>query len=95
MDYILTLLDDCYIENGRYKALSRDELYLLVKGFFRNDIRSFIDEVECFDIIENLLYAFGDVMSMFLLEDTEDRGFSSPLNKKFLEERGHLLRPSF
>ena len=75
--------------------LSRDELYLLVKGFFRNDIRSFIDEVECFDIIENLLYAFGDVMSMFLLEDTEDRGFSSPLNKKFLEERDYLLRPSF
>lgn len=93
--YILTLLDDCYIENGRYKALSRDELYLLVKGFFRNDIRSFIDEVECFDIIETLLYAFGDVMSMFLLEDTEDRGFSSPLNKKFIEERDHLLRSSF
>ena len=34
-------------------------------------------------------------MSMFLLEDTEDRGFSSPLNKKFLEERDYLLRSSF
>ena len=93
--YILTLLDDYYIEKSRYEKLTRGKLTSLVQNNFKTDIGEFIESIDYFDISEDFIYAFGDIVSMFLLDEVDRVGFSGKLNQKYLAERHKMFNPDF
>ena len=93
--YILSLLDDYYIEKFRYEKLTRGKLTSLVQNNFKIDVGDFIESIDYFDVIEEFTYGFGDIISMFLLDEVDKVGFGGELNKKYLAERHKMFNSRF
>ena len=47
------------------------------------------------DLQEDYTYAFGDIVSMFLLDSINKYGFSNDLVNEFINERDKMFRKDF
>ena len=87
--YVLSLLDDRYIDSDRYLDISKERLFDLVSKYFE-------DKKEVYEIIKNndflliddVVYAYGEIISLFLEDDVRDCSLSNSfLFNKFMDER--------
>jgi hypothetical protein len=86
--YIVTLLEDKYIEKDKYQLLSNKALYNMVKDKFEETddlIKAF--NSKNLNLSSDILYAYGDIISMFLKEIVNSEGLNSPSMKKFMNTR--------
>ena len=87
--YVLSLLDDRYIDSDRYLDISKDRLLDLVSKYFE-DKKEVYDTIKNNDflLIDNAVYAYGEIISLFLEDDVRDCSLSNSfLFNKFMDER--------
>lgn len=87
--YVLSLLDDRYIDSDRYLDISKDRLFDLVSKYFE-DKKEVYDTIKNNDflLIDNAVYAYGEIISLFLEDDVRDCSLSNSfLFNKFMDER--------
>lgn len=87
--YVLSLLDDRYIDSDRYSDISKDRLFDLVSKYFE-DKKEVYDTIKNNDflLIDNAVYAYGEIISLFLEDDVRDCSLSNSfLFNKFMDER--------
>lgn len=86
--YILTLLDDKYLNKERYRNLRKSSLVKEVGKYFENieAIESFIGNAE-FDLMQDINYAYGDILAMFLKDEVLAEGLDAVLMRKFKDIR--------
>ncbi len=87
--YVLSLLDDRYIDSDRYLDISKDRLFDLVSKYFE-DKKEIYDTIKNNDflLIDDAVYAYGEIISLFLEDDVRDCSLSNSfLFNKFMDER--------
>lgn len=95
--YVLSLLDDRYIDSDRYLDISKDRLFDLVSKYFE-DKKEVYDTIKNNDflLIDNAVYAYGEIISLFLEDDVRDCSLSNSfLFNKFMDERFLEFSDSF
>ena len=95
--YMLSLLPDNILHDGSYANISRDKFVTMIKNNFVDEesIRNFIYGTVSFDLMENFIYAYGNILSMFLSESIKSSGFSNDLMEEFLRIRSNLFNEEF
>ena len=93
--YILSVLDDSFIKELNCSVIDVDSFYNLIKRYFKPLIKDFILEIKYMDLQEDYTYAFGDIVSMFLLDSINKYGFSNDLVNEFINERDKMFRKDF
>lgn len=95
--YVLSLLDDRYIDSDRYLDISKDRLLDLVSKYFE-DKKEVYDTIKNNDflLIDDAVYAYGEIISLFLEDDVRDCSLSNSfLFNKFMDERFLEFSDSF
>lgn len=95
--YVLSLLDDRYIDSDRYLDISKDRLFDLVSKYFE-DKKEVYDTIKNNDflLIDDAVYAYGEIISLFLEDDVRDCSLSNSfLFNKFMDERFLEFSDSF
>ena len=96
--YIISLLDkDFILSGGHMLDKNKDIMAKKVAKYFMSAevIRDFMEGIDTFDISENYTYAYGDILSLFLIDEVEQEGFSSDLFQYFMEKRHLLFQEEF
>ena len=93
--YILSVLDDSFIKELNCSVIDVDSFYKLIKRYFKPLIKDFVLEINYMDLQEDYTYAFGDIVSMFLLDSINKYGFSNELINEFVNERDKMFRREF
>ncbi len=87
--YVLSLLDDKYIENDRYQDMSKERFFSLVGKYLNvsdETIKTF--DNYSLDLIDDIAYTYGDIISLFLKEYVSSCKLSNSLEfNKFMKER--------
>ena len=87
--YILSLLDDRYIDYDRYLDISKERFFNLVSKYFE-DKKEVYETIKNNDflLIDDVVYAYGEIISLFLEDDVRDCSLSNSfLFNKFMDER--------
>lgn len=87
--YVLSLLDDRYIDSDRYLDISKERFFDLVSKYFENkkEVYETIKNND-FLLVDDAVYAYGGIISLFLEEHVRDSSLSnSSLFNKFMEDR--------
>ena len=92
---ILSVLDDSFLKKLNCSVIDVDSFYNLIKRYFDPLIKDFVLEINYMDLQEDYTYAFGDIVSMFLLDSINKYGFSNELIDQFVNERDKLFRKEF
>ncbi len=94
--YILSLLDDIFISKDRYLYLKSEEMAKLVGKYFEcEDTIGVYIEGTSFDLMTDINYAYGDILSMFLKDEVLNEGFNGELMRKFENIRIQEFSPEF
>ena len=95
--YMLSLLPDKYIANESYTKLTKDKFIDLVKNYFISEdtVREYVYNSVCFNIYEDYVYAYGDILSMFIRESIKDCGFKNDMLDDFFRSRCELFNEDF
>lgn len=82
--YILSLLDDELINNDKYFYLDAAEMTSIVSKYFEyaDAIGEYIGNTK-FDLMTDLNYVYGDILSMFLKNEVLSVGLDGELMRKF------------
>lgn len=95
--YIISLLDDEYIENDRYKYMSNDYFSSLVSKYI-NSKSGELNNISNYnlDLIDDIVYTYGDIISLFLKEYVSSCKLSNSLEfNKFMSERFNPFNDKF
>lgn len=95
--YIISLLDDEYIENDRYKYMSNDYFSSLVSKYI-NSKSGELNNISNYnlDLIDDIVYTYGDIISLFLKEYVSFCKLSNSLEfNKFMRERFNPFNDKF
>lgn len=94
--YILSLLDSNYLEQDKYSNLSAAAISKMVKKNFINQdvIEGYLKNTEL-DLMSDVTYAYGDILSMFLKEEVLVEGLDSTLMRSFNEIRCYEFSADF
>ncbi len=95
--YIISLLDDEYIENDRYKYMSNDYFSSLVSKYI-NSKSGELNNISNYnlDLIDDIVYTYGDIISLFLKEYVSSCKLSNSLEfNKFMRERFNPFNDKF
>lgn len=87
--YVLSLLDDRYIDYDRYLDISKERFFNLVSKYFE-DKKEAYETIKNNDflLIDDAVYAYGEIISLFLEDDVRDCSLSNSfLFNKFMDER--------
>ena len=87
--YVLSLLDDRYIDSDRYLDISKERFFNLVSKYFE-DKKEVYETIKNNDflLIDDAVYAYGEIISLFLEDDVRDCSLSNSfLFNKFMDER--------
>lgn len=87
--YVLSLLDDRYIDSDRYLDISKERFFDLVSKYFE-DKKEIYETIKNNDflLIDDAVYAYGEIISLFLEDDVRDCSLSNSfLFNKFMDER--------
>lgn len=87
--YVLSLLDDRYIDSDRYLDISKERFFNLVSKYFedKKEVYKTIKNND-FLLIDDAVYAYGEIISLFLEDDVRDCSLSNSfLLNKFMDER--------
>lgn len=87
--YVLSLLDDRYIDYDRYLDISKERFFNLVSKYFE-DKKEVYETIKNNDflLIDDAVYAYGEIISLFLEDDVRDCSLiNSFLFNKFMDER--------
>lgn len=87
--YVLSLLDDRYIDYDRYLDISKERFFNLVSKYFE-DKKEVYETIKNNDflLIDDAVYAYGEIISLFLEDDVRDCSLSNSfLFNKFMDER--------
>lgn len=87
--YVLSLLDDRYIDYDRYLDISKERFFNLVSKYFE-DKKEVYETIKNNDflLINDAVYAYGEIISLFLEDDVRDCSLSNSfLLNKFMDER--------
>lgn len=87
--YVLSLLDDRYIDSDRYLDISKERFFNLVSKYFE-DKKEAYETIKNNDflLIDDAVYAYGEIISLFLEDDVRDCSLSNSfLLNKFMDER--------
>lgn len=87
--YVLSLLDDRYIDSDRYLDISKERFFNLVSKYFE-DKKEVYETIKNNDflLIDDAVYAYGEIISLFLEDDVRDCSLSNSfLLNKFMDER--------
>ena len=95
--YILSLFDDEFLLEDQYLNCDKDEIISKIKDYFIKDapLEEFVSELQNLDLQETYTYAYGDIISMFLVEEVEKSGFTGELFEYFLSQRSALFSDQF
>ena len=95
--YILSLLNDEALTNGKYAYMSPQELTKMVRKYFVSEeaIYMFIYNSIRFDLGEIFNYVYGNIISLYLKDDVEAVGLDNNMMRDFLETRSEIFTPSF
>ena len=92
--YILSLLGDGYLVKNRYMNLSNDRLRELITSGFVN-MENLDVEVEYLNLNDNVYYAYGSIISLFLEDEVLEDGFNSSLMRRFMDIRSQEFNEKF
>lgn len=93
--YILSLLDNNYIEDANYLDLDSEDYQDIIGKYFNENISEYLDKITCFDLQEDFTYCYGDIISMFLKDSIDKYGFNNDLIKEFLNTRDEMFDEEF
>ncbi len=95
--YIISLLDDEFLEKDRNLNSEPKVIASRVKEYFTDEkeLESLIESCPNFNVHDVNLYAYGDILSMFLADDMEQNGFHSELMDYFMQNRMKLFHEEF
>jgi len=86
--YSFSLLDDDLLLSRKYMDLSREDIYQELASYFDCNQETFCKLVgNPENFMEDVIYSYGDIFSMFLKEAVIAEGLNSPFMKKFQKER--------
>lgn len=95
--YVLSLLDDRYIDSDKYLDISKERFFNLVSKYFE-DKKEVYETIKNNDflLIDDAVYAYGEIISLFLEDDVRDCSLSNSfLFNKFMDERFLEFSDSF
>lgn len=95
--YIFSLLDSDFLISDQYLNCDSTTLAKKVSSYFMEDadIEDIIERMGHFDLAEVYNYAYGDILSLFFVDEVEKNGFSSEMIKYFLEKRSQIFDEEF
>lgn len=95
--YLLSVLDEDFLRQGKHLDSNPDELAKKVKKHFldEQEIKNFIERVGDFDLSDTYNYAYGDIVSLFLCEEVEQVGFTGDLLRHFDLNKTKPFNPEF
>lgn len=95
--YIISLLDSNFLLSEEYLDCDEGTLAKKVKKFFVDDadIKGFLERMKHIDLAEGFVYAYGDIVSMFLSDEAQKVGFSNDLLDYFLQRRSEVFQEDF
>ena len=95
--YIFSLLDEEFLKIGQSMECDVKVISKKVSPYFMEDahIEDIIERMGHYDLSEIYNYAYGDILSLFLVEEVEKNGFSSDMIEYFLENRSKVFDDSF
>lgn len=91
--YILSLLPDDYLLANAFQYDNRRQIFKKVKDNFSDEdsIKKFILEGERLNLKEDLTYAYGDIISMFLKIQIDNYGFDNDLVEEIMKIRSSMF----
>lgn len=95
--YMLSLLPDKYIENNSYLRLTKDKFLDIIKKYFISEeaIKDYVYNSVSFGISEDFVYAYGDILSMFMKEYIDEDGLSNDMLEEFFRSRCDVFSEEF
>ena len=95
--YILSLLDEDSLLKDAYKTCDKSVLIRKVRKYFMPDfdLKAFVERFNLFDVSEDFTYTYGDILSLFLCEEVEKKGFQGERFESFLRHRGESFHKNF
>lgn len=97
LSYLLSCLSDKFIKNAQYIDCDSELLANKVAKnvLSKEDIINFFERMGTIDLSESLSYAYGDVISLFLLDEVDGGQFTADEFSKFLKERTKTFDPNY
>jgi len=94
--YILSLLKDTYLEKEGYLYMSDEDIFKEVKKYFMSSEELFemINGSEL-NLFDDILYTYGDIISLFLKDDVKKDGLTCNSLLKFMEQRTEEFTSDF
>ena len=91
--YIFSLLDSDFLKCNQSLDCDSKTLAKKVSPYFLEDapVEDIIERMGHFDLSEVYNYAYGDILSLLLVDEVENNGFSSELIEYFFEKRCHFF----
>ena len=94
--YVLSLLDNDFIRSGGYESAKPEVIMNKIKKDFINipEMLEFISNI-VLDLSDENTYAYGDINSLFLVDEVESVGFNGKLMNSYMKHRCELFDERF
>ena len=89
--YVVNSLDYEMLKKHRQDKYSKDYIYSFIKNDFEESIKYMLEDVGTLDVRDNYIYAYGDIISMFLKEFIDKYGFDNDMLLEFFERREDIF----
>ena len=93
--YIISLLDDEMLKKHRQNIVSPEYIYSLIDEYFDEDVIDLLVENDSLEVQHNYIYAYGDVISMFLKDKVNKYGFDNDMIDELHDRRAEIFSPDF
>lgn len=82
------------LRNESFKDYTTDDIYHMIAEEYEDpDFVKYFLSYHKLDLGEDATYAYGEVLSIFLMDSINNEGMDSPLFQKFLKERTKVFTP--
>ena len=93
--YVVSLLDYDMLKKHKQEKYSKEYIYSLIKDSFEETVMYLLDEVGTLDVRDNHIYAYGDIISMFLKDMVDKYGFDNDMMLEMFDRRDEIFSPEF
>lgn len=93
--YVVSLFDYDMLKKHKHEKYSMEYIYSLIKDSFEETVKYLLDEVGTLDVRDNYIYAYGDIISMFIKDMVDKYGFDNDMILEMFDRRDEIFSQEF
>ena len=83
------------LKKHKHEKYSMEYIYSLIKDSFEETVKYLLDEIGTLDVRDNYIYAYGDIISMFIKDMVDKYGFDNDMILEMFDRRDEIFSQEF